>query len=195
MLIGLTVHEASHAWAASRLGDDTAKRAGRLTLNPLRHLDLVGSIMILFTGFGWAKPVPVNPWQMRHGPRIGNALVAAAGPLSNLMIAIVTAMLWRLHVFAGMPAFVQLVVSVMVWINVGLLLFNLIPLAPLDGSSVLNGVVGERGAAALAPLQKYGLMILLGLVALSYFAPQLNIFGRVLEPLRQGLTHLLLGAG
>jgi Zn-dependent protease len=195
LLVGLTVHEASHAWAASRLGDDTAKRAGRLTLNPLRHLDPIGALAILFIGFGWAKPVPVSPWQMRHGPRIGNALVAAAGPLSNLMIALAAAALWRLRVFAGMPAFVHLVVWAMVWLNIGLLLFNLIPLAPLDGSSVLNGVVGDRTAAALAPLQRYGPLILMGLIFMSYFAPQLNIFGRVLEPLRQALTQLLLGVG
>jgi Zn-dependent protease len=164
-------------------------------LNPLRHLDPFGSLAILFIGFGWAKPVPVSPWQLRHGPRVGNALVAAAGPFSNLVIAVAAAMLWRLHVFAGTPQFVQLLISVIVWLNVGLLLFNLIPLAPLDGSSILNGVVGDRAAAALAPLQKYGPIILLGLILISYFAPQLNIFGRVLEPLRQALTQLLLGVG
>jgi Zn-dependent protease len=123
------------------------------------------------------------------------ALVAAAGPFSNLLIAVAAATLWRLHVFAGMPDFVQLLIWVMVLLNVTLLLFNLIPLAPLDGSSVLNGVVGGRAAAALAPLQKYGPMILLGLILISYLVPQLDIFGWVLGPLRQGLTALLLGVG
>jgi Zn-dependent protease len=195
MLVGLTVHEASHAWVAHRLGDDTAKRAGRLTLNPLRHLDPLGSLMIFLIGFGYAKPVPVSPWQLRHGPRVGMALVAAAGPFSNLLIAIAVATLWRLNVFAGMPDFIPLLVGVMVSLNVALLLFNLIPLAPLDGNSVLNGVVGGRVAAALAPVQRYGPMILMGLIFIGYFVPQLNIIGRVLGPLRQSITELLLGVG
>jgi Zn-dependent protease len=195
MLVGLTVHEASHAWVAYRLGDDTAKQAGRLTLNPLRHLDPLGAIMILLIGFGWAKPVPVSPWRLRHGPRVGMALVAAAGPSSNLLLAAAVAVLWRLGIFAGKPDWVLTLVGIMVSLNVALLLFNLIPLAPLDGSSVLNGVVGGRAAAALAPLQRYGPMILMGLIFISYFMPQLDVFGRILIPLRQGLTQLLLGVG
>jgi Zn-dependent protease len=195
MLIGLTLHEASHAWVAYRLGDDTAKRAGRLTLNPLRHLDPLGALMVLLVGFGWAKPVPVSPWQLRHGPRVGMALVAAAGPLSNLLLATAAAVLWRLGILRDMPQWAGLLVGVMVSLNVALLLFNLIPLAPLDGSSVLNGVVGGRAAAALAPVQKYGPMILMGLIFIGYFVPQLDFIGRVLGPLMQGLTQLLLGAG
>jgi Zn-dependent protease len=195
MLVGLTVHEASHAWVASRLGDDTAKQAGRLTLNPLRHLDPLGAIMIFLVGFGWAKPVPVSPWRLRHGPRIGMALVAAAGPTSNLVIAVAAATLWRLNVFAGTPDFVQLLIWIMVSLNVALLLFNLIPLAPLDGNSVLNGVVGGQVAAALTPLRTYGPMILMGLIVIGYFVPQLDIIGRVLGPAMEGLTALLLGVG
>lgn len=195
MLVGLTVHEASHAWVASRLGDDTAKQAGRLTLNPLRHLDPLGALMIFLIGFGWAKPVPVSPWRLRHGPRVGMALVAAAGPLSNLLIAVVVALLWRLDVFGPMPDWVPLFVGIMVSLNVALLLFNLIPLAPLDGNSVLNGVVGGRVAAALTPLRTYGPMILMGLIFVGYFVPQLDVFGHILGPLRQGLTQLLLGVG
>jgi Zn-dependent protease len=195
MLIGLTVHEASHAWVANRLGDDTAKQAGRLTLNPLRHLDPLGSIMIFLIGFGWAKPVPVSPWRLRYGPRIGMALVAAAGPFSNLLVATAVAMMWRFKVFAGLPTWAPLLVGVMVSLNVALLLFNLIPLAPLDGNSVLNGVVGGSVAAALTPLRTYGPMILMGLIFIGYFVPQLDFIGRILGPLRQGLTQLLLGVG
>jgi Zn-dependent protease len=194
MLVGLTVHEASHAWVAYRLGDDTAKRAGRLTLNPLRHLDPLGALMVLLVGFGWAKPVPVSPWQLRHGPRVGMALVAAAGPFSNLVIAATAAVLWRLGIFRGTPDFVELLIWVMVLLNVSLLLFNLIPLAPLDGSSVLNGVIGGRAAAALAPLQRYGPMILIGLIVIGSFVPQLDVFGQILGPLREGLMQLLMGA-
>jgi Zn-dependent protease len=194
MLVGLTVHEASHAWVAFRLGDDTARRAGRLTLNPLRHLDPIGTLMIFFVGFGFAKPVPVSPWQLQRGPRVGMALVAAAGPFSNLLIATAAAVLWRLGILRGAPDFVQLLIWVMVSLNVSLLLFNLIPLAPLDGSSVLNGVIGGRAAAALAPLQRYGPMILIGLIVIGSFVPQLDVFGRVLGPLREGLMQLLMGA-
>jgi Zn-dependent protease len=195
MLVGLTIHEASHAWVANRLGDDTAKRAGRLTLNPLRHLDPIGAIMVFLVGFGWAKPVPVDPWRLRHGPRLGMAMVAAAGPLSNLLIAIAVALLWRLRILSGMPAWAPLLVGVMVSLNVTLLLFNLIPVAPLDGNSVLNGVVGGRVAAALMPLRTYGPMILIGLIFIGYFVPQLDIIGRVLGPASQNLTRLLLGVG
>jgi Zn-dependent protease len=193
MLIGLTVHEASHAWVAHRLGDDTAKRAGRLTLNPLRHLDPLGALMILIVGFGWAKPVPVSPWQLRHGPRVGMALVAAAGPFSNLLIATAVAVLWRVGILDSMPDWILTLVGIMVSLNVALMLFNLIPLAPLDGSSVLNGVIGGRAAAVLAPLQRYGPMILMGLIVIGYFVPQLDVFGRILGPMRQDLTQLLLG--
>jgi Zn-dependent protease len=195
MLVGLTVHEASHAWVANRLGDDTAKQAGRLTLNPLRHLDPLGALMIFFVGFGWAKPVPVSPWRLRFGPRVGMAVVAAAGPLSNLLIATGVAILWRLDVFGSMPDWVPLFVGIMVSLNVALLLFNLIPLAPLDGNSVLNGVVGGQLAAVLTPLRTYGPMILMGLILIGYFAPQYDIFGHILGPLRQSLTALLLGTG
>ncbi len=195
MLVGLTVHEASHAWVAHRLGDDTAKQAGRLTLNPLRHLDPLGALMVLLVGFGWAKPVPVSPWRLRYGPRVGLALVAVAGPLSNLLLAMLVALLWRLGLFADAPRWALTMAWVFVALNVALLLFNLIPLAPLDGNSVLNGVVGARAAAALAPLRTYGPMILIGLIAIGYAVPQLDIIGRILGPLRQSLVQVLLGTG
>ena len=103
LLVALPIHEFSHAFVAYRLGDDTAARRGRLTLNPLRHLDPLGSLMIFFVGFGWAKPVPVNPYNLRHGPRAGYALVAAAGPASNLLLAVLVAVLWRIGLFGAAP--------------------------------------------------------------------------------------------
>jgi Zn-dependent protease len=195
MLVGLTVHEASHALVAYRLGDDTAKQAGRLTLNPLRHLDPLGAIMVILIGFGWAKPVPVSAWRLRYGPRIGMAMVAAAGPLSNLLIATAAALLWRLGLLGSTSNQVPLPVEIMVSLNVALLLFNLIPVAPLDGNSVLNGVVGGTVAAALTPLRTYGPMLLLGLIAIGYFVPQLDVIGRVLYPAVQSITTALLGVG
>lgn len=195
LLIALPIHELSHALVAYRLGDDTAARRGRLTLNPLKHLDPIGSLLILIAGFGWAKPVPVNPWKLRFGSRGGYALVAAAGPASNLLMAGLIAVLWRIGLFKGMPlssAPVQFILAFMS-INIVLCIFNLIPLAPLDGSGVLGGLVGEQGARALAQLQTYGPIILIGLFMLSYVAPQFDILGRLLIGGSNAVMRLLLG--
>ena len=192
--VALPVHEAAHAWVAHILGDDTAKRQGRLTLNPLAHLDPIGALMIFFAFFGWAKPVPVNPWRLRHGPRVGMALVAAAGPLSNLALATLMAIPWRAGVFYGASMQVIEFALTFVAINVGLFLFNLLPIAPLDGLSVLSGVVGQRAAAALQPLQTYGPFIFMGLILLSYISPRLNVIGQLLNPAVLAVARLLLGA-
>lgn len=193
MILGFTLHEAAHAFAAYRLGDDTAQRSGRLTLDPRVHLDPFGAILALLFGFGWARPTPVNPWRLRYGPRVGNALVAVAGPLTNLLIAALAAIPWQLGLLAGAPLFVQRVMLTIVALNVILFLFNLIPLAPLDGISVLNGLVGVRGARALAPLQTYGPQILMGLMLIGFISPRLNLLGAVLYPAMNTLTGLLIG--
>jgi Zn-dependent protease len=193
LLVALPIHEFSHAFVAYRLGDDTAARQGRLSLNPLRHLDPLGSLMILFVGFGWAKPVPVNPWRLRHGSRAGYALVAAAGPASNLLLAALTAILWRVGLLDGVPATVVQFALTFMSINVALCLFNLIPLAPLDGSSVLNGIIGGQAARALAPVQTYGPLILMGLFMLSYLSPQFDVLGTVLGGGVNAVMKLLLG--
>jgi Zn-dependent protease len=193
LLVALPIHEFSHAFVAYRLGDDTAARMGRLTLNPLRHLDPLGSLMIFFVGFGWAKPVPVNPYNLRHGPRGGYALVAAAGPASNLFLAALVAVLWRLGLFGAASSNVLQFAFIFMSINVSLCLFNLIPLAPLDGSGVLGGIVGERGAQALAQVQAYGPILLMGLFMLSYISPRLNIMGGILSSGVDAVMRLLLG--
>ncbi|OIO89095.1 MAG: hypothetical protein AUK03_15055 [Anaerolineae bacterium CG2_30_64_16] len=193
LLLGFSVHEAAHAWVAYRLGDDTAARQGRLTLNPLAHLDPLGAIMALVAMIGWARPVPVNPWRLRYGPRVGGALVAAAGPFSNLLMAAVVAIPWRLGLFDGAPKLVLTVAWTFVALNVALFLFNLIPLAPLDGISVLSGAVGRETAARLTPLYTYGPQILLVLILIGYVAPQLNILGKTLFPAMNWLVGLLLG--
>ena len=194
LLVALPIHEFAHAFVAYRLGDDTAARLGRLTLNPLRHLDPLGSLMIFFVGFGWAKPVPVNPWKLRNGSRTGYALVAAAGPASNLLLAVLVAVLWRSGLLNGIPSDVVHFALIFMSINVALCLFNLIPLAPLDGNAVLSGIVGEQGARSLASLQTYGPFILMGLFMLSYVSPQFNILGRVLGGGVNAVMRLLLGA-
>lgn len=193
LLFGFPIHEAAHAYVAYRLGDDTAARQGRLTLNPLAHLDPVGSLLLLVSFIGWAKPVPVNPWRLRFGPRVGYALVAAAGPASNLLMVALVAIPWRLGLLDGMSSGVLTFFLRFVTVNVALFLFNLIPLAPLDGNSVLNGLVGARAAQALRPLQMYGPMILLGLFMLGYISPNLNILGNGLSRGIGAIMRALLG--
>ena len=194
LLFGFPVHELSHAWVAYRLGDYTAKHQGRLTLNPLKHLDPLGSIMLIVSGaIGWAKPVPVNPMRLRYGPRIGHAIVSAAGPVSNLLMATFVAILWRLGVFHNASLFVVQFVQIWVGVNVALFLFNLLPLSPLDGNAVLSGIVGDRGAEMLRPLQVYGPFILMGLFLLSWVSPQLNFLGRYLGQGVATFSRLLLG--
>ncbi len=193
LLVGFPIHELAHAWVAYRLGDNTAKQQGRLTLNPLAHLDPFGSLLLIVSFIGWAKPVPVNPYRLRYGPRVGHAIVAAAGPASNLLMAALVAIPWRLGLFDGASPSVERFVYVFVGINALLFLFNLIPLAPLDGNSVLRGLVGERIARTLQPLQQYGPLILMVLFAFSWVSPQLNVLGRYLGQGVYAVSRFLLG--
>jgi Zn-dependent protease len=194
LLLALPVHEFAHAWAAYRLGDDTAARQGRLTLNPLAHLDPIGSLMILFSFFGWAKPVPVSPWRLRYGPRVGDALVSVAGPLSNLALAVLVAIPWRLGLLDAASLSMRTFAWIFMAINVSLFLFNLIPLAPLDGNGVLEGVISPALAQKLAVLRQYGPIILLVLIILPRINPILDPLGLILWPAIEGVMRLLVGA-
>lgn len=138
LTLSLSVHEAAHAWAAYRFGDDTAARMGRMTLNPLVHLDPVGSLMIL-TGMplGWAKPVPVDPRRVRS-PRVGLPLIAFAGPLSNLIMGFLAAFAYGILIRHGISRGWNLFLTFFIFMNFGLAIFNLLPLAPLDGSKVVS---------------------------------------------------------
>jgi Zn-dependent protease len=141
ILAGLTVHECCHALCAWKLGDSTAREQGRITLNPLRHIDIIGFIFIVFAGFGWAKPVQFNPQYLRH-PRRDKALIAAAGPLSNLILGIVFILFFKGLIFfhSGINVFTENFMYVMYYaavINFGLFVFNLIPIPPLDGSHIV----------------------------------------------------------
>ena len=168
LLIAFTVHELSHALTADYLGDPTPRSQGRITLNPLKHLDPFGTVMLLISGFGWAKPVMVNPYNLRGNYRTSMAIVAVAGPISNLVMAILGAI--PLQLIAYMPASfifsptwskLSFLLIQFVWINLILMFFNLIPVPPLDGYKVLQGALPPEMGNQLRPLERYGFMILL----------------------------------
>lgn len=192
LLVGFPVHELAHAWVAYRLGDDTAQRMGRLTLNPLKHLDPLGSIMLLVSFIGWAKPVPVNEYNLRHG-RLGGVLVSAAGPVSNILMALLVAIPWRMGLFGNLPTVAIQILATFAVVNIALFLFNLIPLAPLDGFRVFTDLIGRVSPQLVHILGTYGSMILLGLLMLGYISPQFNFFGRFLNAGIMFLYRLLLG--
>ncbi len=167
-IASLTVHEYSHGRVAFLLGDNTAKSLGRLSFNPLKHLDPIGTLFIYFIGFGWAKPVPVDPRNFEH-PRRDMMYVAIAGPLSNVVLAVFCSFLIRtIEPFDNWVLFALL--SFGVYINVALAIFNLLPVFPLDGSSVIKGLVPGNIAARLSGLDRFGAFILMGVLLLDHFA-------------------------
>ncbi len=179
-LFALPLHELAHAGVAERLGDPTPRRYGRVTLNPLAHLDPIGALMLLLAGFGWARPVPVNPLYLRYGPRVGMALVGGAGPLMNLLLAGLGILAFRALPAAGMaPAMLVQFLGAWIFINIGLAVFNLLPLPPLDGYRVLQGVLPPDLAYAYARLEAYGPLPLLLFLILDR---QLGVLERALEP-------------
>lgn len=203
LLVGFPVHEFAHAFVAYRLGDGTAKLFGRLTLNPIAHFDPVGGMLLAISflvsqgafAFGWAKPTPVNPMNLEGGRR-GEALVAAAGPISNLILAAAVALPLR-YIYATpelelqMPGIVLLVLEVFVRINIVLMIFNLIPIPPLDGSKVLFASLDRETEYRIRPvLEQYGFLIV---IALFFFPPGDSIGSRLLFPIIDGVFTLLVG--
>jgi Zn-dependent protease len=167
LLLAVTVHEVAHGWVAERLGDSTARLAGRLTLNPLPHIDPLGALAFVIAGFGWAKPVPVNAYNLRH-PRRDMALIGAAGPLSNFVVAFVGLLALELIrrttllPFVAVPLFGML--RYVYLFNLGLGVFNLIPLPPLDGGHFLPYFLPRGASGVLRQLEQYGPILLLLLV-------------------------------
>lgn len=164
LIIALTIHEAAHAYMAHLLGDDTAKHMGRLTLNPLAHLDLWGSIMMLLVGFGWGKPVMVNPIHFEN-PKIDNLTVSLAGPLSNFLLAVVLGLIIR---FIPISLTTESILSITVILNLTLMIFNLLPIPPLDGSKILALYISD---ISYIYLQQYGYYILLILIVFQSQIP------------------------
>ncbi|MCZ2109810.1 MAG: site-2 protease family protein [Dehalococcoidia bacterium] len=185
---GIAFHEFCHAWAANELGDNTAARQGRLTLNPVAHVDPAGLIMLFLVGFGWGRPTPVNPYRLRNGVKRGNMLVALAGPLSNLFFAVIAAIPLRTGMVASVASFddianasgseiIGLFLVFIVFYNVLLGCFNLIPIPPLDGFKVAVGILPDEASRGLARLEPYGMGILMTLFVIGFVAPQYNILG------------------
>lgn len=196
LLFALTFHEFSHAWVAMRLGDPTARILGRLTLNPIAHLDVMGTMVFILTRrIGWAKPVPVDERYLRH-PRRDMMWIALAGPVSNLLLAFLFGSLLRIAALGTPPtgtlALLLRMVEQSVWINLALAVFNLIPLFPLDGSRILTGLLSPGLAERYRSLDRVGPFVLLGIVVLG-MVTGVNLFAYVINPVLYVLGGLFSG--
>ena len=203
VVTGIAFHEFSHALTALELGDGTAARQGRVSLNPFRHLDPLGTALLFFVGFGWGKPTPVSPGNLRYGHRIGSAIVSAAGPLSNLVFALIAAFAIRLGVmdyvnpyslnvlrYAG-PG--DLFVSAVLSLNILLGVFNLIPIPPLDGFKVVQGIVPREVANVLDSLAPWGPGLLMLFFMLSLLTGgAINPIGDIMGPFVDHVAEALL---
>ena len=187
-IFAIACHEANHAFVATALGDDTPRLAGRLTLNPMRHISPLGILTFVLMGFGWGW-TPVSPWKLRPNPRLGSAIVAAAGPLANLALALVLTVPLRLGVALSPELHRFLVLAII--LNLTLFVFNLLPIPPLDGFSFLVGILPQGPSGALKQLERYGVGILMALMTHPSFIG-INIIGAVVDPLL-ALAGRLLG--
>ena len=193
LIFSLCFHEFSHGYIAYKLGDHTAARNGRLTLNPLAHLDLIGSLMILFVGFGWAKPVPVNPVNFSN-PRIDMMKVAFAGPASNLILAFTGGLIMRLVNIVGLlqsEMFIQ-TLYFFIFINISLAVFNMIPVAPLDGSQIFGNMISKNNPELAWKLQMYGPKILMGIILIGMVTP-FSVLGFLMMPFVKMFMYLFTG--
>ena len=198
LLIAFTVHEFAHAWTANYFGDDTPRLFGRLSLNPIVHLDVVGSLLLIIAGFGWAKPVPINPYNLQKRSSSALMWVSLAGPLSNLGMAILGALPLRFGLVpltstsSGVLPTPAMFLFAFMYINLTLLLFNLIPIAPLDGEKIAEYFFPPSWSRVLDVIRPYGWVILLVLVFGGQFVG-VNILGAIMGPPLNALSKLLLG--
>jgi len=198
ILFALTIHEFAHAWLADRLGDPTPRAMGRVTLNPIPHIDPIGAIVFLIAHFGWGKPVMIDPRNFAD-PRRGELLVAAAGPASNFITAMIMGAAYRAvapAAAAGGSSLLGIAAAMLylgVWVNLALAAFNMIPIFPLDGSKVLRGLLPLKQAYSYSAFEKAGPMLLLGLILIgrmSGFSPIWTVIG----PFVSGFSRLFAGA-
>lgn len=187
LLYSVILHEIAHGLVASWFGDNTAKYSGRLTLNPMAHLDPMGTLMLFFVGFGWAKPVPVN-YNNLNNSRLGIMAVALAGCITNILLATVAIFLMQLQVFNTNPAFAT-IFPIVIKINIILAAFNLIPIPPLDGSKVLMGFLPEEAQSNLARIEPYGFIIIIILLYTGILYPVIDFIQSILY----GLIGLFFG--
>lgn len=194
LFVAITFHEYSHAWAADRLGDPTPRLQGRLTLNPLVHLDLFGLLFLLFFGFGWGKPVIFDPFNLKD-PRRDAAKISIAGPLSNFVMALALSLLLRLFILFHLSPLItigSLILVPIIQLNIILGVFNLLPIHPLDGFKIVGGLLSEEQAKEWYSLQRYGLIFLIILIFPLFgnrtiletvLGPVVNFFDKFLIPL------------
>ena len=188
LLFALVFHEFAHGWVANKLGDPTAKYAVRLTLNPIAHLDMFGSLMILFVGFGWAKPVPVDSRYLAN-PRTDMMKIAFAGPAANLLLAFITGILIRATGYLG-PFTTMMIMFTQ--INIMLAVFNMIPIPPLDGSQIFSGMMIRSNPDLVMKLQIYGPQILMGLILFGMFTSFSPIW-MIISPFVNFFMYLFAG--
>ncbi|MFA6098797.1 MAG: site-2 protease family protein [Patescibacteria group bacterium] len=190
LVISITFHEFSHVFTARLLGDRTGEYAGRLTLNPLAHLDFFGTIAILLVGFGWGKPAPFNPYNLKN-QRFGPAMVALGGPAANLVLIIIFGLLLKIfYPMFGPTSYVTIFLQVLVTFNGVLMVFNLIPIPPLDGSHILGGILGTRFARFSEALNAYGPRILFFLIFISVIF-NISVFSYIIYPIVNFISKLL----
>jgi Zn-dependent protease len=192
LVLAVTFHEFAHAFVALRLGDVTAKMLGRVSLNPIRHLDLFGSLAFLFIGFGWGKPVPINPYNMRGvSPVVGAAISAIAGPVSNVLFAFLVTVPFRLMDFPSgtLDPYTLRFVDTLITVNIALAAFNFLPIPPLDGFSLARLVLPRQVSVWL---EMYGMFVLIALVFLPQFLGQRwNVLSLMVDPLREIISEIV----
>jgi Zn-dependent protease len=198
ILVALTFHEYAHAFVANRLGDTTAKEQGRLTLNPLVHLDLLGTAMLFIASIGWAKPVPVNPFAFKN-PKRDLLWVSLAGPGSNLLLAFIFGLACRIlgveslqNPGYGVAGIINFLVGYGMVVNIVLAIFNILPIPPLDGSKILMGLVPQKYENHFAPLMRYGPTLLIVIIAMGFIA-KIPILGFIINPFVKFFSFIFAG--
>ena len=193
LLVAITIHEFSHAWMADYLGDPTPRLAGRLKLNPFVHLDMMGTLFLFFVGFGWGKPVPFDPYNLKN-PRKDAALISVAGPMSNLILALLLSLILKLFIFFKLIFLVNIASLIFIpilYLNTILGIFNLLPINPLDGFKIVGGILPEEKAKQWSELERYGIIFLLFLIIPL---GQSSMLDMIIRPIISWILHFLIPA-